>query len=629
MKKILIAVALLVLLIAGVLIFAVTNANALAQRYKPDLERLSSNALGSTVTFGAISASVFPTAKLVVDQVTVTSDGESLTLENLTLKIALLPLLRRSLEIQTLELNRPNITVYLEEDGVFIAGLPRETPDNEAPAEVTDLPIDINLENLSLRDATITIKDAVAETEYVITGLNITAALDVQGNEVHLAQLDGSATILTDMDIDFRASNLTYALVGGALGIESMTAEAQGNTFTVTGGLDPADPARTLRVTSPRVDLASLRPIYDVFAPGFNDMDLHGDANLTFSLAWKTSGGYNATGTVEISSGRATVADLTLDNITGTLRIEADEERISLSTDDGRATLGESPVGFTVASSIDNKQAGLETLAIEAFDGTAQLNTQIQLEGSMPFTSDLTVRGMQLGPLIAAILPDTPLNITGTLASVDGSVQGTFDEDLMPSITGNIAMALTDGLIKEVNIGREALGAVTDIPFLAGTLLKAVPESFISFLEADHTVLESVTGSFRVADETLTTDDLKIQSDFFALDATGTIGFDTLLELESNIYFNRNFSSSMVDKVKEIAVLLDPDGRLTFPIKISGIPPDLRIRPDISKLLKKAIQGTVREKAGEVLKDLIGEVDQTSETPLRDRLRQRFNRNPQ
>ncbi len=627
MKKLLIAGAILVMLVAGVLVLAVVNANAIAQRYKPDMERLASDALGSTVTLGAISVSVFPTARFVVDEVTLESEGETLTLANLTLKIALLPLLQRNLNVQTLEIDSPNITVYLEPEGLFIAGLPRtpsaapepapgssETsspPDDTPSPESAEMPIDVSLDNLALRNATITIIDAVAEAEYIISNLDITAALGLDDNVVTLTKMNGGATILSDTDIEFTGSNVTYALAGGAIAIETATAKALGNTFNLSGGIDPADAGKSLRLTSERVDLASLAPIYDVFAPGLNDLGLQGAAKSDFSLSWKDDGTYSADGSVDVTGAQATVADITLASIGGTIRIEANEKQMSFATDDTQGMLGESPIRMKVSSSIDDKNAGLETLTIEAFDGTAGLNTQIQLDGDMPFSSELTVKDMQFEPLVVAILPETPMNITGTLTSVDGTVTGTFNEDLMPSIAGNIGMALSDGLIKEVNLGKKVLGAVTEIPFLSGTLLQAVPGPLLTFLEKDHTVLESVTANFAIAEETLTTDDLQVVSDFFTLEAVGTIAFDTELDLESTIYFTPEFSAGMVSATSQLSVLLDENGRLAFPVNISGVPPELAVFPDVSKLLEAAVKGTIREKAGEVLDDLLGGNEET------------------
>ncbi len=231
---------------------------------------------------------------------------------------------------------------------------------------------------------------------------------------------------------------------------------------------------------------------------------------------------------------------------------------------------------------------------------------------------------MKLEQAIAALAPDTPVNITGTLEDVGGKVQGTFNDALMASVTGNARMNLADGLVKDVNIGKEALGKVSEIPFLSGTLLAAVPESLRSFVEKDHTVLQSVTGTFDIADEQMNTEDLKVDSDFFRLESQGTIGFDTRLDLDSVIYFSQGFSEGLAAQTKEIRVLFNQEGRLAFPVKISGVPPDLSIVPDVSELVKRAAEGTVREKAKDVIEGIVGGEKETEDGEKKRGLLDRF-----
>ena len=66
----------------------------------------------------------------------------------------------------------------------------------------------------------------------------------------------------------------------------------------------------------------------------------------------------------------------------------------------------------------------------------------------------------------------------------------------------------------------------------------------------------------------------------------------------------------MLGEVKELNLLLDDQGRITFPVKITGIPPELRTVPDTSAILKDAVKNTVREEVKDKviggIKDLFG-----------------------
>ncbi len=612
MKKLLLVVILLVLLlvvvVGGGLAYAVMNANAIARQYKPELEKMASEALGSTVTFGEISASVFPSVRLVVDDTRVESDGQAMTLENLSLRVALMPLLSQTLQVEELVLDTPKITVYLEKDGFYVAGLPRNPPEQKdespagGPAAATP-EITVTLDRVALKDATIALVDKVAEKEYVVKALSANAGLGFANNVVTLRTLDGSMVILDDVDVKFGGENTTFNLDGGAFQIAQADATALGNTFKVSGGIDPDDSKQALRIQSERVDLSSLGPLYDVFAPGINEMGITGQCAPDITVAWTSEGAYRANGTVGISNAAWTVADIPLHDVASTLTLDANNERIKIATGDTKGMLRDAPFTMELDSGLKDMKATVETMKVGIFGGSGTLNTGAQLDGEMPFTADVDFSGMLVEQVVPALLPDTPNSITGTISKLGADVTGTLNENLMASIAGTAEMELKDGLIKDVNIGKETLGKVTEIPFVGGALLSVVPESLQEFVNRKHTVLESVSATYAVAEEKLATEDLVIESDFFRLEGKGTIGFDTDLDLDAVIYFAKNFSDGMAGTTKELRYLFNDEGRLAFPVKIKGVPPKLIIVPDVGDLVKRAATGAIKQEGiGEIKK---------------------------
>jgi len=624
MKKLLIFLFLLVFVVVavvgGAVAYAITNANAIAKQYKPDLEKLASDALGSKVTFGDISAKIFPTARLAIANAQIESGGEKLTLDSLSLNVALMPLLQRDLQVKELVLDTPKITVYLEKDGFYIAGLPRErpaegsampasAPSTPAPATTADgndVPLTVTLERISLKNATIALVDRTADKTYVVKDLSAKAALAYNSGVVTLGTLDGGMTVLDDVEVVFGGKNTTLHLEGGAFNIDEATAKAMGNAFKVTGGIDPHDSKKALRITSDRVDLASLGPLYDVFAPGVNDLGIKGLCKPDLTIAWTSEGAYRANGTVGLSEASWTVADIPLTQIQGTLNLDATDKGAKVVTKDTKGLLRDAPFSLAIDSGVKDKHAGLETVTAKIFDGTGTLNTGINLEGDMPFTTKLSLVDMKIEQILPALLPDDKSSITGTIKEMSGDISGTFNDKLMASISGTAKMHLADGLVKDVNLGKEVLGGVTEIPFVQGTLLNAVPEGMRNLITQPHTALESVTATYAIANEQMKTEDLHIQSDYFELDAKGTIGFDTNLDLAANIYFNKDFSAGMASIVKEISVLFDDQGRLAFPVKITGIPPDLKVMPDVGDLVKRAATGVIKQEATKQIEKAIG-----------------------
>ena len=97
MKKRLWVLTALVVVIGALLGLVAYGANSLAARFKPDIERAASDALHASVSFGALSVSVFPSVKVNVEEARIVAQPGSadvLSLRGLVLHVKLLPLCR-------------------------------------------------------------------------------------------------------------------------------------------------------------------------------------------------------------------------------------------------------------------------------------------------------------------------------------------------------------------------------------------------------------------------------------------------------------------------------------------------------------------------------------------------------
>jgi hypothetical protein len=628
-KKLLIFFLLLVLVVGGVFTYLIMNAGSIAKSYKPEMEKMASDALGSTVELGDFSVKLFPNASIVIDSVTVTDPArseESLSLQNLFLSVELMPLLSKKVSITEMGLENADITFYMEEDGIFLAGLPRaesstSTADTtsskpasetststESAAESSDIPITVDLKSFALRNVNILVKDMIADTEYTLTGLDVDASLRFENNKALLDTLKGDARAMEAFDIAFNSTGAFYDIPTGTIAVGTMTMDSMDAEIAMAGSLNPNDSDQHVTIKSSNVDLEKLEPFFGVFMPDANEYGLAGTIkpDLTFAL---TKTGFNADGTIDLSGVTAGIENLvTIAELGGSVTVDADEKLQVAKAEGMNAKLNGAPVGLGFNSELTEKDGKVSPATMTAFDGTADTSVGLDFtDESLPMTAKLTIQNMQVDQLVAAFAPEMPFNITGTLSSVNSDITGVLDETMMASIKGDMSMLLSDGLIREVNLGSQVLGSVKDIPFVSGALLSIVPAEMQAFIDKEHTVLESVSGSFVLADEIMTTDNLKIVSDFFALDATGTIGFDTHLNLESAISFNQEFSAKMVEDTSELSTLLDDQGRLSFPVKVSGIAPDLTVVPNVQDLLKGAAKNAVKEEATKAVTDALGE----------------------
>jgi len=628
-KKIFVGLLVLFVLGAGVLGFAAYNANAIIESYKPELEKVASDALGSTVTLGSINVTVFPGTKLVVDKVDVVSDtDERLSLANMTLKVKLLPLLQKKVVITSLVLSEPNVTLIMSEQGVHVAGLPgpeaaaappTDTPaptpaaappvdDTPAPtAAIPEIPITLSLNEFALKNATVLVKDEILAVEYGLSGLNFSASMEFANNVATFGSLKGDGRALDGFDFSFKGSGLSYALDGGVIELTALSANALGSKTALSGTLDPNDAEKKLSIQTTGLDLATLGPVFDVFAPDMNDMKLKGTTDTDLFLALGPDGAYNAGGTVTLSSGEATVTEFTLEDMAGAVQIASNLQKQTVDAEGLKAVWSGAPMEVAMKMRLENDTAYVEPLRLGAFSGMTELALEASLLDAMPFKTSVNVSGIQAEEALAALIPDVEMQLSGTVETVTGDIQGTLDENMMPGLTGSVGLGFKDGTLKGFNLGSTVLGAVGGIPFLADTLLQAVPQELHSMLAGDETVITSLTGTFAIANEVMTTNDFLMQSSFFSLDAQGTIGFDTSLDLDSTIYFSEDFSAGLVEDTPELVYLQNDNGQIAFPVKISGVPPSLTVLPDVAELVKGAVKQGVKEEVKKGLGEKIKE----------------------
>ncbi|MFP6598007.1 MAG: AsmA family protein [Candidatus Hydrogenedentota bacterium] len=618
MKKFVIVLLVLIVIGLGALIFAVSRAGSIIEGYKPELERLASESLGSTVTLGNLSVSVFPSALVVIDSANVADvdDPEkTIAIEQVNLDLELIPLLTGKISITTLDVIGPSITVLHEEDGIFIEGLPRgasEAASGGDAAESTETPTDIemtiDLQSFALRNATLIWKNKIADEEYTVKELDLDASFQFADDRAVFSDVDGGGVFMETIEFTYGGDELRYGLKDGVIGLDQLSASALGSSLNVAGELSQSDSDKTITITSDGLVLDQMQPFFEIFAPAAIEFGLKGTLKPDVQFAF-TPTGYQSSGSITVSGLAAGIEDLIgFDNMGGSFSLEATEAKQSVKAGNLAGTLNGAPFEVNMAAALNPTTGRLDPFVMNAFGGEASLTTGLKLDDpTYPFTSELKSGGMLIEELVPALAPDMPIAIMGTVKELSGKIGGMLDENMMPSLTGQIRVLMGDGLIKDVNLGQEVLGSVTNLPFIGGALLGMVPSGLRNFLADDHTVLHEVSGSFTLAKELLTSSDMKIVSDFFMLDAVGTIGLDTNLNLDSVIHFDKDFSADMVDQVKELRGLLDNQGRMSFPVKITGIPPDITTTPDISGILKDVAKGVVRNEVEDMIKEEIGD----------------------
>ncbi len=603
-KKIFLGLLLLLILVGGLLGYAAYNAGALIEGNKPAIEAAASEALGADVSLGDISATIFPTVRLTIDGVTVTNpadEREQFTLSNVAFHARLPPLLRRRLEVKILSFDQPQIVILMEAEGPRVAGLPREAASSE---ETTELPFDLSFDQVAINDGTVTLRYPEDGTEHVVSDLNLTAAVSFDGRRAVLNGLTGRATVLDDIVVEYSGSQIEYALDTSVITIGAMNSELLGSRFDIKGILDATESSSSVAITSDGVRLDKLDPLFTKFAPIVNEWGIKGVAkpDLTFAL---TPEGYSAKGTLAMADIVGTVFDIAVTGPTGTVSLKANQDRQVAQSDALAASLNGVPLEAKAKASLAEGHARLEQVTFSAFSGTGKVSASLNLDDSMSFAAEFAFADGSIQELSTALLTDFPMKLQGTLEKANTKLEGAYTDDVMSTVTGSGGLLLTDGLLEQVNLAKKVLAAIDSIPFVSDSLYQLVPERLRGQLDRDYTILERVEGTFAVAENTLTTNDLAVVGGLFSLDARGRVGFDAVMDLNATIYFNADFSDALAESVDQLRTLYDDEGRLVIPLNIKGDPANLKVFPDVPELLKNAVKGTVKKKVNELLDSVL------------------------
>lgn len=618
-KKILITLLILALLFAGLLTWAALAINTLIAQFKPQIETMASSAVGARVNVGNLETQIFPTTRIKIDQVKITekdASGESFSLNNVLLELRLLPLLSKKLVISKLIIERPALTAIKDSQGIRIAGLPRRpagaTGDNAKPAAVTNAngsaaPVAVDLKNFELREATVTILDRQSGRQHVLSELNVESALDVAGTMVKIPQIEVHAK-LDEIPVELHGSDILFDTAAGRLTVKGILTETLGNRLTADAVFHTKDGSGSLTLRDTKIDLKSLAGLGKLVPPIVAQLDLHGSAVPTAQLDLHGSR-MNAKGTIDLQGvGLRPAANFTVSDGSGTVSYQA--ALPPLSADVETAALGFKLNGAALEASLQGhfepQRLTLKALDVKGLGGTTHAEGAVDIAERISFSQSFALREIALDQALGILSPALAAKLAGTLARVDGTISGALGPQLMSSLAGAVSLLLENGALKGVNIAGQVLKSVKGIPLVSGALYSIVPPDKRPLLDAADTEFRSVSGNFKIGNGALTTSDLHVVGPMFTLFGRGAARFDGSVDLNATISFDPEFSRSLVGAVKELDKLLDPTGRLTIPLTISGTAPGLLIVPDVRKLVELGAKNLAKEKAGQLIDRALG-----------------------
>lgn len=616
-KKLLIAfVAGATLLVIAIVVIGF-KANDIVAGFKPQIEGQLSKAIGTRVTLSRLSVSVFPSAKLSVEDVKVLNAAgttTSLSVAALRAAVSLSALLSKKLSITDLEIVQPHITLVKDTTGVTVSGInpgatapPPQQPiqrDGSPATPGESLALDIN--RIVITDGMVTFEDRTTKKTTALSKVNLDAGVSVEGPVTRIPSTDISLLLDGKIPLSLSGKDISLNQNTGALAINTMKLTTSAGEISLNGNHSTTTQGGTFNVTSSGLDLAKVALLTQGVAPILAQYRTTGSVGFTLVVKTTSTSPLALSGPIRISTVGADAPSAQIRDLSGTVQTDGNVENLLLSSTALSLKLNGTPLNVDTHTKITPTSVVLSTLTIKGFGGEIRAPSTLGLGTPQNFSSQPVVKGVSVIELSKTFQPTLANVVTGTIANFEGSFSGTLGATLQDTLIGRGTLLFKDGALKGVNLPNLVLSKITNIPLLEGSLRSYIAPEHQKYFDAKDTALKQVTSDFRIQGGAISINSLEAQSDAFNLVSNGTVTFDGELKLSSTISFAPDISGSMAKRSKTITSMLPGDGRLAIPILIQGKSPLLLVIPDITKLVQGAGMKAIEQKAGDALNKLLG-----------------------
>ena len=256
---------------------------------------------------------------------------------------------------------------------------------------------------------------------------------------------------------------------------------------------------------------------------------------------------------------------------------------------------------FQLDSSLANQIAKIDSLKVQAFQGTIQGNGQYAFGADQPqFSVTSQVAALNLTQLFRAALPLSDQTVQG-IASLDLSLSGSGQtwDTIKPTLQGQGKAEIEDGAVLDLNIAEGVLSGLTGIPGLSLVISQKVRDKYPAIFTSPHTKFDELKSRFSLGDSKINLDSLRIAARDFMTQGKGWMDFDQKVDLSATLALSKSLSADIIKDVKQIKYIANEEGRLELPFALRGIMPGVTPAPDtayVGTLLQRAATNALQEK---------------------------------
>lgn len=623
MKKLLIfTVIFLLLVLGGVSFYIISNSQALLAQFKPQLERIATRALGTPVEIGKLNLELSLAPKISIDELRVgrTATSAGVGFQNIFLAVDLMPLLSKELTVTKLGISDPSITLIKGPDGIQLEGLPSKKPslapaDDKATPEMppgASTPSDgegsdfkFALKSFELRNGTLRLRDLTTAQEYVISELTVDSGVSLNSGAASLNGLKVALRALDAVNISLAAPAITFTQGDSTVAFSDLTASFLNATTKLSGKVRAKDLIGTIEIALRDLNLKELKPLAKL-VPALSAFQPSGDVASDLVVNLSGPGAVSFSGALHLTEIAAKVGILAITDLTGKVDYSGDLLKKHVQITELPLKVNGAPVTFSTTAQLEGTQLTLAPLAMKGFGGALKGDVGLAMSAPQTFSTTMAVSGMSIDALMQVLSPGKPSALEGQLEQFSIQTTGTLGPDLMQTLAGNGSVLVRDATVKQFNLVENVLKSINSIPFISGALWGSVPEDRAGDVGGEDTRISRLSSTFTLGAGRMNTRDFNMLGTFYSVDGSGSAGFDSSIDLQTTIIFDKDFSAGLARKTKEISQILDSEGRLVVPLVLSGVVPKILVIPNVEKLITMGAKNVVRDRAEKTFDKLLG-----------------------
>jgi hypothetical protein len=391
-----------------------------------------------------------------------------------------------------------------------------------------------------------------------------------------------------------------------ALSLQDASLTTPAGLLKVSGSSTQTDKG-AFQVSADRLDLVKLRTLLKSIVPNIEIPSLSGSLSSNLSVGLTQ-------GTVDSLKGPLTLSNCAVDLPNGNriraasadILLEGSLQDLTAALRKGSLQYNDAPITVSADARLRPRELTLSGLTVKGFGGEIQAPMRYEVAPATIASVKPSASALSIQSLLKTIKNPAEAFLSGTIASLSGDFNSIALSNPAGTTTGSGSIVVKDALIKGMNLPNQLLTKIDGLPFFQGNLRKRVPPEFESLVSKPDTVVRQLSSRFSIRSGTLSASELSVVSDLFDLKGSGTYALAGDLSMNAQFMFNPNISKALVERVKELRVLVNADGRMVLPVTLSGKVPAVIVTPDLKGLagsvsvdaLKETISGALKDKKG-------------------------------